>query len=153
MLSKNFELSSEMAKLIPPLSKLGIENLTRLDPELLTDYILANPRQEIIDTYPKRFHYFQNVRKSHFHNMQRNISSELEFLIGLSLGWNNETLLQLDVWRDILKSKGQITKTLSETVLKSHNLQKLHQKILDLNLSTKTIESLLNKDIRDFLEY
>ena len=153
MLSKNFELSSEMAKLIPPLSKLGIENLTRLDPELLTDYILANPRQEIIDTYPKRFHYFQNVRKSHFHNMQRNISSELEFLIGLSLGWNNETLLQMDVWKDILKSKGQITKTLSETVLKSHNLQKLHQKILDLNLSTKTIESLLNKDIRDFLEY
>merc|ERR1712020_464665 len=145
VLSKNFELSSQMAKLIPPLSKLGIENLTRLNPELLTDYILENPRAEIIDTWPKRFQYTQNVRRSHFHNMQKNISSELEFLIGLSLGWNNETLLQLDVWKDILKSKGQISKTLSETVLKSHNLQKLHQKILDLNLSTKTIDSLLQK--------
>ena len=77
--------------------------------------------------------------------MQRNICSELEFLCGLSLGWNNEALLQMDVWRDILKSKDQISKTLSETVLKSHNLQKLHQKIMDLNVSTKTIETLLNK--------
>ena len=51
----------------------------------------------------------------------------------------------MDVWKDILKSKGQISKTLSEHVLKSHNLQKLHQKIMDLNLSTKTIETLLDK--------
>ena len=113
-----------MAKLIPPLSKLGIQNLTKLDPELLTDYVLSSPRQEIIDTFPKRFHYHQNVRRSHFHNMQRNICSELEL--------------------DILKSKGQISKTLSEHVLKSHNLQKLHQKIMDLNLSTKTIELTYN---------
>ena len=145
VLSKNFELSSEMAKLIPPLSKLEIKNLTKLDPELLTDYVLSNPRQELIDTYPKRFHYHQNVRRTHFHNMQRNICSELEFLCGLSLGWNNRALLKMDVWKDILKSKGQISKTLSEHVLKSHNLQKLHQKIMDLNLSTKTIETLLNK--------
>ena len=145
VLSKNFELSSEMAKLIPPLSKLEIKNLTKLDPELLTNFVLSNPRQEVLDTYPKRFHYHQNVRKTHFHNMQRNICSELEFLCGLSLGWNNKALLQMDVWKDILKSKGQISKTLSEHVLKSHNLQKLHQKIMDLNLSNKTIETLLNK--------
>ena len=51
----------------------------------------------------------------------------------------------MDVWRDILKSKGQVTKSLSVHVVKSHNLSKLHQKICDMNFSKKVIDSLLEK--------
>ena len=145
VLSKNFQLSSELAKMVPPLNQLNIPNLTKLSSELLTDYILENPRAEIIDTYPKRFLYHQNIRKTHFHSMTSNISSEIQFLLGLALGFNNEAVLSMPVWQDILKSKGQVTKSLSEHGIKSHNLSRLHQKICDMNFSKKIIDSLLEK--------
>ena len=145
VLSKNFQLSAELAKMVPPLNQLEIPNLTKLSSELLTDYILENPRAEIIDTYPKRFLYHQNIRKTHFHSMTSNISSEIQFLLGLALGFNNESVLSMPVWQDILKSKGQVTKSLSEHVIKSHNLSRLHQKICDMNFSKKVIDSLLER--------
>ena len=145
VLSKNFQLSAELARMVPPLNQLELPNLTKLSSELLTDFILSNPRAEVIDTYPKRFLYHQNIRKTHFHTMTSNIASEIQFLLGLALGFNNESVLTMPVWQDILKSKGQVTKSLSEHVIKSHNLAKLHQKICDMNFSRKIIDSLLEK--------
>ena len=96
-LSKNFQISQQMAKYIPPLNQLEIPNLTKLNSELVTDFILNYREKEVIDTYPKRFFYHQNVGKTMLHSMVQNISSELQLLVGLSLGFNNVATLTMPV--------------------------------------------------------
>ena len=88
-LNQSFELSKKMAELIPPLQNLQIPSLTKLDSELLTDYILRNPPAETIDCWPKRYFYSQNVHKTMLHNSSQSIPSEQQLLLGLSLGWQN----------------------------------------------------------------
>ena len=144
-LKNNNELSEPISKLIPPLQNLNIENLTRLSNEHLTDFLLRNPRKEVIDTYPKRFHYVQDVHRTQLHNGEQNLSSEWQLFAGLNLGWNSTAVLSLPVWQDIQKSKGDITKSLATQVTKTHNLHKIHQKILDSNIKDNVMQSLLEK--------
>ena len=101
-------LSEEISKLIPPLCNLPIENMTKLSNEHLTDYLLRYPRKEVIDVYSKRFHYHQNVHKTQLHNAEQNLSSEWQLFAGLHFGWNSKAILTLPVWKDIIKSKGDI---------------------------------------------
>ena len=144
-LKNDIELSKEMCKFIPPLNALDIPNLTKLDSELLTDYILQFPMSEVIDTFPKRFFYHQNVHKTQLHNAHQNVSSELQLFLGLSLGWNSTGILSLPVWKDILEAKGDISKGMATKILKTHNLSKIHQAILDLNLDSNMLNNLLEK--------
>ena len=144
-LKNNNELSEQISKLIPPLQNLKIENLTKLSDEHLTDYMLSNPRKEVIDTYPKRFFYKQDVHRTQLHNAEQNLSSEWQLFAGLHLGWGNKAILSLPVWQDIQKSKGDLTKSLATQVVKTHNLHKIHQKILDANIKDNVIQDLLDK--------
>ena len=144
-LKNNNELSEPISNLIPPLQNLNIKNLTKLSNEHLTDYLLRNPRKEVIDTYPKRFHYVQDVHRTQLHNGEQNLSSEWQLFAGLNLGWNNTAILSLPVWQDIQKSKGDITKSLATQVVKTHNLHKIHQKILDSNIKDNVMKDLLEK--------
>ena len=108
-------LSEEISKLIPPLNNLPINNMTKLSNEHLTDYLLKYPRKEVIDVYPKRFHYHQDVHKTQLHNGEQNLSSEWQLFAGLHLGWNSTAILSLPVWQDIIKSKGDMTKSFSNS--------------------------------------
>ena len=144
-LNQSFELSKKMAELIPPLQNLQIPSLTKLDSELLTDYILRNPPAETIDCWPKRYFYSQNVRKTMLHNSSQSIPSEQQLLLGLSLGWQNEAILSLPVWQSILASRGDLSKSLGDQVLKNHGLGKVHKRIQDLNLDGKVVGNIINK--------
>ena len=75
------------------------------------DYILGNPSEEVVDIWPKMFRYSQPVHKTQLHNKTENIASEAQLLIGLRLGFNNESILTLPVWKSILESKGDISKS------------------------------------------
>ena len=144
-LNQSFELSKKMAELIPPLQNLQIPSLTKLDSELPTEYILRNPPAETIDCWPKRYFYSQNVCKTMLNNSSQSIPSEQQLLLGLSLGWQNEAILSLPVWQSILASRGDMSKSLGDQVLKTHGLAKVHKKIQDLNLDSNVIERILQK--------
>ena len=144
-LKNEFSLSKQMSKIIPPLDKLNIEDFTKISSEDLTDYILRSPRQEIVDVWPKKFRYAQPVHKTQLHNSSQNISSELQLLIGLRLGFNNTSILNLPVWKSILESKGDISKSLANEALKVHNLSKIHAKIQSLNLDDEVLQKLVDK--------
>ena len=107
--------------------------------------MLSNPRKEVIDTSPKRFFYKQDVHRTQLHNAEQNLSSEWQLFAGLHLGWGNKAILSLPVWQDIQKSKGDLTKSLATQVVKTHNLHKIHQKILDANIKDNVIQDLLDK--------
>ena len=144
-LKNNNELSEQISKLIPPLQNLDIKNLTKLSSEHLTDYLLRFPRQEVIDVYPKKYKYHQDVHRTQLHNAEQNVSSEWQLFAGLHLGWNNTAILSLPVWQDIVKSKGDVTKSLATQIMKTHNLNKIHQKIVDTNFKENVIEDLLDR--------
>ena len=144
-LKNNLSLSQEMTKLIPPLNQLKIKELTKLNSELLTDYILSTPRQELIDVWPKRMFYKQNVHKTQIHSAHQNISNEQQLILGLLLQWNNQSILSLPVWNDIILSKGEITKSMAANILKMNNLGKIHQKLKSLNIKEETLNELLEK--------
>ena len=95
--------------------------------------------------YPNRFHYHQDVHKTQLHNGEQNISSEWQLFAGLHLGWNSTAILSLPVWQDIIKSKGDMTKSLATQVIKTHNLNKIHQKIVNLNIQENVMQGLLDK--------
>ena len=79
------------------------------------------------------------------HNRSQSIPSEQQLLLGLSLGWQNEAILSLPVWQSILASRGDLSKSLGDHVLKNHNLGKIHKRIQDLNLDGKVIKNILDK--------
>ena len=79
------------------------------------------------------------------HNSSQSIPSEQQLLLGLSLGWQNEAILSLPVWQSILASRGDLSKSLGDQVLKNHGLGKVHKRIQDLNLDSKVIERILKK--------
>ena len=107
--------------------------------------MLRYQRKEVIDVYPKRFHYHQDVHKTQLHNGEQNLSSEWQLFAGLHLGWNSTAILSLPVWQDIIKSKGDMTKSLATQVIKTHNLNKIHQKIVNLNIQENVMQGLLDK--------
>ena len=121
-LKNNFELSKHMAKIITPLQNLNIQDFTKISNENLVDYILSNPREELVDVWPKKFRYAQPVHKTQLHNKTQNIASEIQLLLGLRLGFQNEAILTLPVWKSILESKGDISKSLANQTLKVNNL-------------------------------
>ena len=106
-----------MSKIVPPLQNLNIQDFTKISNEDLVDYILGNPSEEVVDIWPKKFRYSQPVHKA-------------QLLIGLRLGFNNESILTLPVWKSILESKGDISKSLANETLKVHNLSKIHQLLI-----------------------
>ena len=134
-----------MSKLIPPLQNLNFQDFTKISNENLVDYILGNPREEVVDVWPKKFRYSQPVHKTQLHNKTQNIASESQLLLGLRLGFNNESILTLPVWKSILESKGDISKSLANETLKVHNLSKIHQKIQSLNLNDSVLQKLICK--------
>ena len=144
-LKNNFELSKHMAKIITPLQNLNIQDFTKISNENLVDYILSNPREELVDVWPKKFRYAQPVHKTQLHNKTQNIASEIQLLLGLRLGFQNEAILTLPVWKSILESKGDISKSLAHQTLKVNNLSKLHQKIQSLNLNDEVLQKMLDK--------
>ena len=79
------------------------------------------------------------------HNKSQNIASECQLLLGLRLGFNNESILTLPVWKSILESKGDISKSLANETLKVHNLSKIHQKIQSLNVKDSVLQNFINK--------
>ena len=85
------------------------------------------------------------MHKTQPHNSSQNISSELQLLIGLRLGFNNTSILNLPVWKSILESKGDISKSLANEALKVHNLSKIHGKIQSLNLDDEVLQKLVDK--------
>ena len=113
--------------------------------EDLVDDILGNPSEEVVNIWPKKFRYFQPVHKTQLHNKTQNIASEAQLLIGLRLGFNNESILTLPVWKSILESKGDISKSLANETLKTHNLSKIHQKIQSLQLNDSVLQKIVDK--------
>ena len=79
------------------------------------------------------------------HNATQNIASEAQLLLGLRLGFNNESILTLPVWKSILESKGDISKSLANETLKVHNLSKIHQKIQSLQINDSVLQKLVDK--------
>ena len=144
-LNTEFNLSKNMAQLVPPLSQLNIPEFSKLSSENLTRFILDNPRGEVTDCWPKRFLYSQNISKTQLHDAFQNVSSEFQLLTGLLLGFNNQSVLTLPIWKQLLLSKGDVSKSLASQVLNTNNLSKLHKKIQDLNLDTKIYEEILSK--------
>ena len=84
------------------------------------------------------------MHKTQLHNSTQNISSELQLLIGLRLGFNNTSILNLPVWKSILESKGDISKSLANEALKVHNLAKIHGKIQSVNLDDDVLQKLVD---------
>ena len=135
-------LSRTWAQFIPPIkSELGV----KLNPEQVTDFLLSDPKQETIDTFPKRYNYHQNVHLSHIRSYEQRLPSELELLVGLYLGFDNTAVLNTQVWRDLAKVKGNLSQSQQEQIIKLNNLQKIKTKIESLNLPEKMLQDLLLK--------
>ena len=117
----------------------------KLNPEQVTDFLLSDPKQETLDTFPKRYQYHQNVHLSHIKTYEQRLPSELELLIGLSLGFDNTAVLNMQVWRDLAKMKGNLSQAQQGQIIKLHNLQKIKQKIESLHLPEKLMRDLLIK--------
>ena len=115
------EISRTWAQFIPPIKSLfGV----KFSSEQVTDYLLSDPKQETIDTFPKRYQYHQNIHLSHIKTYEQSLLSELELLIGLYLGFDNTAVLNMQVWRDLTKMKGNLSQAQQEQIIKLHNLQK-----------------------------
>ena len=71
--------------------------------------------------------------------------SELELLICLYLGFDNTAVLNMQVWRDLAKMKGNLSQTQQEQIIKLNNLQKIKNKIESLHLPEKLMKDLLIK--------
>ena len=142
--TNNYEISKELAEAIPPLKSLKIQNFEQLDPSELRRYILSSPRNEIVDVWSKRALYTQDLSKNQLQNFHQNISNEKQLIISLSLGWNNPELLKLDVWKDLMRTK-KISESEIKAILKVTGMNKLHQKIQDLNLDSKILTEELDK--------
>ena len=116
------EISRTWAQFLPPIkSELGV----KLNPEQVTDFLLSDPKQEAIDTFPKRYQYHQNVHLSHIKTYEQRLPSELELLIG----FDNTAVLNMQVWRDLAKMKGNLSQAQQEQIIKLNNLQKIKNKI------------------------
>ena len=138
-------ISKELAEAIPPLKALKIQNFEKLDPSELRKFILSYPRNEIVDVWSKRGLYTQDLSKNQLQNFHQNISNEKQLIISLSLGWDNpEILKSLDVWKDLMRTK-KISEPEIKAILKVTGMNKLHQKIQDLNLDSKILTEELEK--------
>ena len=136
------ELSRTWAQFIPPIkSELGV----KLNPEQVTDFLLSDPKQEAIDTFPKRYQYHQNIHLSHIKSYEQRLPSELELLIGLYLGFDNTAVLNTQVWWDLAKMKGNLSQSQQAQIIKLNNLQKIKTKIESLQLPQKLMQDLLLK--------
>ena len=71
--------------------------------------------------------------------------SELELLVGLYLGFDNTAVLNMQVWRDLAKMKGNLSQAQQEQIIKLNNLQKIKTKIESLHLPEKMMQDLLLK--------
>ena len=85
------------------------------------------------------------MHKTQLHNTTQNIASKAQLLLRLRLGFNNESVLTLPVWKSILESKGDISKSLANETLKTHNLSKIHQKIQSLQLNDSVLQKIVDK--------
>ena len=142
--TNDYTVSKELAEAIPPIRALKIQNLEQLDPSELRKFILSYPRNEIVDVWSKRGLYTQDLSRNQLQNFHQNISNEKQLIISLSLGWNNPELVKLDVWKDLMRTK-KISESEIKSILKVTGMNKLHQKIQDLNLDSKILSEELEK--------
>ena len=66
-----------------------------------------------MDVWPRKFKYCQAVHRTQLHAKQQNIASEIQLLIGLRLGFNNQSVLTQPVWNSILQARGDLTKSIA----------------------------------------
>ena len=140
----DFQISKDMASLIPPLKKLKINHLSDLNECQLRDFILSYPSAEKIDVWQKRYFYSQDLTKNQLQSANQNISNEGQLLISLGLGWNDPAVLKLPIWQDIIASK-KLNESQAAAILKQAGMSKLHQSVQDLDMDPDMLKNILEK--------
>ena len=136
-------LSEIQSHFVPPIS--GIENMAKLSNEQLVDFIMSSPEPELIDVYPKRQLYHQNLHETHVTKWNININNETQLICALKSAFNSPDALNLPIFLDIMKSQKNLSKSAKEYIVRNHNLQKLRKKIESLDLNPDIFEELLEK--------
>ena len=138
-------LSKEWSQILPPVKGTDGVNIR---PALITDYVLANPSEELIDCFAKSDFYSQSKTRYFNLTMQdalsQNVPKELGFMASLWAGWNSEKLTreQFDMASRKIKDfpSGALARRLSNP-----NLGMLRKTLVDLKLDERLLKILEKK--------
>ena len=142
------EISQEMSKILPKLSKSHVGQ--KLNNEELTDFILENPFEELIDVFCKRLYYKPDTDRygliSNLHSLEEHnkCPTELQFLTSLYCGHNKSDMTQ-EEFNDIQARIENSPKNSLKRKLKNNTYEKLRDLLFESNLHPRLLNALARR--------